>query len=287
MNHGWFSKMMLRPFQRTSKVRSPKAAKTSSLYSKKLQTYSSSNPLFSEKVATSRPTLMVAMMPLKLSIQVLVRLFIVISSLRFSSSSFQTSRASCNHRTVTKARRTTRKTTSLSSVGNWVSAVTNTPPSTPLLTPELQVSLVSNTILQGKELARVYRATSDGWSAIDFHRGVDEKGSCLVVALTRSGQLIGGYNPVGWRSTDDYYNSNAAFLWYEQGGKGIKCPVLSGGTYGNLNRLYEPASSVCVPFFDTPHTSEIHIMIFLFIELVHHSTLDDVHDTPTRKRRHI
>ena len=31
-------------------------------------------------------------------------------------------------------------------------------------------------------------------------------------------------------STDDYGSTNAAFLWYEKGGgKGVKCPILSGG----------------------------------------------------------
>jgi hypothetical protein len=184
---------------------------------------------------------------LKLSTQILVCLVFVTSLLRFSSS-FQTRIASCNTRTIAKARKImTRTTISFSSLGNWVSGVTNTPPSSPLLSSDLRVSLVSNTILQGKELARVYRATSDGWSAIDFHRAVDEKGSCLVVALTRSGQLIGGFNPVGWRSTDDYYNSNAAFLWYEQGGKGMKCPILTGGMYReNLTELMNMPMG-CVP----------------------------------------
>jgi hypothetical protein len=30
-------------------------------------------------------------------------------------------------------------------------------------------------------------------------------------------------------SSDDYGNTNNAFLWFEQNGKGVKCPVLSGG----------------------------------------------------------
>jgi len=52
-----------------------------------------------------------------------------------------------------------------------------------------------------------------------------------VIALSRSGKRFGGFNPLGWMSTDDYGSTNAAFLWYDGGGKGgvEKCPVLAGG----------------------------------------------------------
>lgn len=79
------------------------------------------------------------------------------------------------------------------------------------------------------DLGRVYKATKDGWSAINFHECVDGKGSAIVVALSKSGKRFGGFNPLGWMSSDDYGNSNAAFLWYEQGGKSLKCPILAGG----------------------------------------------------------
>lgn len=118
----------------------------------------------------------------------------------------------------------------LAAVGNWISGVTNTAPSQPLLTKELETSLVSKTSLQNVELECVYKGSSNGWSAVNFHKCVDGKGSGLVVALTRSGQLFGGFNPAGWRSTDDYYNSNSAFLWFEAANEQVvKCPVLPGG----------------------------------------------------------
>ena len=115
-------------------------------------------------------------------------------------------------------------------IGNFLSGVTGTPPSKPLLTQELQDSLVAGTSLQDKELKCVYKASQDGWSAVNFHQCVDGKGSGLVVALSRSGQVFGGFNPNGWSSTDDYYSSNSAFLWFAQGTKATKCPVLTGGT---------------------------------------------------------
>jgi TLD len=122
----------------------------------------------------------------------------------------------------------------LNSMVNWISGVTNSPPSKPLLTESLKSALTAGTSLQDKELDCVYKASNDGWSAIDFHKSVDERGSGLVVALSRSGQVFGGFNPLGWRSTDDYYQSNAAFLWYSDmnGDKATLCPILVGGTYG-------------------------------------------------------
>mmetsp|Transcript_24610 Transcript_24610/g.28161 ORF Transcript_24610/g.28161 Transcript_24610/m.28161 type:complete len:266 (-) Transcript_24610:199-996(-) len=80
------------------------------------------------------------------------------------------------------------------------------------------------------DLQCVYKASKDGWSAIDFHNCCDGRGSGLVVVLTNSGKKIGGFNPIGWQSTDDYGTTNAAFLWYiNNGGTIKKCPVLSGG----------------------------------------------------------
>jgi hypothetical protein len=42
--------------------------------------------------------------------------------------------------------------------------------------------------------------------------------------------LFGGFNPAGWRSTDDYYSSSAAFLWTRISGQTVKFPVLPGGS---------------------------------------------------------
>ena len=85
------------------------------------------------------------------------------------------------------------------------------------------------------DLVRAYRATEDGWSAMDFHAAVDGRGSAIVIAMSRSGKVFGGYNPLGWMSTDDYGNSNSAFLWFRRGGgigrasSSVKLPILPGG----------------------------------------------------------
>ena len=45
------------------------------------------------------------------------------------------------------------------------------------------------------DLQCVYKASVDGWSAIDFHEKVDSRGSALVVCLSSSGKRFGGYCP--------------------------------------------------------------------------------------------
>jgi len=85
---------------------------------------------------------------------------------------------------------------------------------------------------RGGELRCVYKASRDGWSAIQFHEKVDNLGSGLVVVKTAlGGKIFGGFNPSGWRSTDDYTTSTTAFLWCLQGGgqKVIQYPVQRGG----------------------------------------------------------
>ena len=118
---------------------------------------------------------------------------------------------------------------SSSPLGDLFSGITGVVPSS--LDPPSD--LLENTSLDpGRgdvNIGRVYKATKDGWSAVDFHRCVDDRGSALVVALSKSGRRFGGFNPLGWMSCDDYANSNAAFLWFEKGGRGVKCPILPGG----------------------------------------------------------
>lgn len=116
-----------------------------------------------------------------------------------------------------------------SSLGDLFSGITGSAPSK--LDPPIE--LLSGTTIdpskQGVDLACVYKGTKDGWSAVDFHECVDGRGSAIVVALTSSGKRFGGYNPLGWMSTDDYASSNAAFLWCQKNSKAIQIPILSGG----------------------------------------------------------
>nr|AFK33890.1 unknown [Lotus japonicus] len=45
-------------------------------------------------------------------------------------------------------------------------------------------SLVDKTFLKGKELKCCYRATIDGFSAVDFHNCCDFKGPCVIIGYT-------------------------------------------------------------------------------------------------------
>ncbi|KAL6868344.1 hypothetical protein ACP4OV_015189 [Aristida adscensionis] len=79
------------------------------------------------------------------------------------------------------------------------------------------MSLVANTHLRGRELRCCYKATVDGFGAADFHRRCDFKGPCVVVGRTAAGAgglRFGGFSPEGYRSTDDYYDTLDAFLFY-------------------------------------------------------------------------
>ena len=40
------------------------------------------------------------------------------------------------------------------------------------------------------------------------------QGPCVVVGYTGGGFLFGGFSPEGYRSTDDYYDTLDAFLFY-------------------------------------------------------------------------
>jgi len=115
-------------------------------------------------------------------------------------------------------------------LGAALFVATSTAPSR-LVSPSVLDSIIAGTFLEQRPLQRVYKASRDGWSAIAFHEAVDGLGSAVVVARSLTGQTFGGFNPNGFRSTDDYYSSSAAFLWcLQRGGRVVvKLPVLPGG----------------------------------------------------------
>ena len=123
--------------------------------------------------------------------------------------------------------------TSLHMINSFVQGLTGKAPEE-IISPALQADLLANSNIDpargNVDLQCVYKASRDGFSAVDFHNNCDGRGSGLVVLLTKSGKVFGGYNPIGWDSTDDYGNTNSAFLWYKKGAdKAVKINVLSGG----------------------------------------------------------
>ena len=154
---------------------------------------------------------------------------LVICSL-FISVAFVESRAPLTFVIPSKPYRNINFNSRLNSIGNFFAGVSGVTPSQ-LLEPSWKPELLRGTSLQDTDLECAYKASRDGWSAVDFHSKVDNRGSCLVVGLTRTGVIFGAFNPLGWMSTDDYGTSNAAFLWFVKGKKVVKCPVLQGGTF--------------------------------------------------------
>ncbi|KAE9447876.1 hypothetical protein C3L33_20222, partial [Rhododendron williamsianum] len=75
-------------------------------------------------------------------------------------------------------------------------------------------SLVAKTFLKGRELKCCYKATLDGFSATAFHNCSDFKGPCVIIGWTNNSFKFGAFNPEGYRSTDDYYETFDAFLFY-------------------------------------------------------------------------
>lgn len=119
-----------------------------------------------------------------------------------------------------------------SPLGDIFSGITGQAPKSLQYPPDVLTGTNIDPDRPNVDVQRVYKASQDGWSAVNFHDCVDGRGSALVVALSRSGKKFGGFNPLGWMSTDDYGSSNAAFLWFESGAKAVRCPVLSGGNAG-------------------------------------------------------
>ena len=110
-----------------------------------------------------------------------------------------------------------------------IAATTGLTPAATGLTPP-SAELVAGTSLAGKNLECAYLASRDGWGASDFHRCVDDCGSTLVVCETQRGLTFGGFNPLGYRSTDDYGGTANAFIFYEDGeGVAKKSRVLGSG----------------------------------------------------------
>ncbi|PON57075.1 TLDc domain containing protein [Parasponia andersonii] len=75
-------------------------------------------------------------------------------------------------------------------------------------------SLLDKTFLRGRELKCCYKASVDGFSASEFHNFCDFKGPCVIIGYTNKSFKFGAFNPEGYRSTDDYYDTFDAFLFY-------------------------------------------------------------------------
>ncbi|KAJ4819130.1 Interferon-induced protein 44 [Rhynchospora pubera] len=108
------------------------------------------------------------------------------------------------------------------------------------------LSLVSKTHLRGRELKCCYRASIDGFGANDFHRCSDFKGPCVIIGYATNNFKFGAFNPEGYRSTDDYYDTFDAFLFYwkdpsTEGAKNDEDPIILPKIGGSGAALFDYA----------------------------------------------
>ncbi|KAA0053055.1 TLDc [Cucumis melo var. makuwa] len=102
--------------------------------------------------------------------------------------------------------------------------------------------LASSTVyFTGKELKCCYKATSDGFSATDFHACCDFKGPCVIIGYTDKSFKFGAFNPEGYRSTDDYYDTFDAFLFYWKDNEDNADPIVLPKVGGSGAALFDYA----------------------------------------------
>jgi len=59
----------------------------------------------------------------------------------------------------------------------------------------------------------LYVASKDGQSSSNFHSKCDGKGATVVIVLTTSGNVFGGYSAASWASSGGYYKTETSFLF--------------------------------------------------------------------------
>jgi len=59
----------------------------------------------------------------------------------------------------------------------------------------------------------LYRATTHGWDASNFHGQCDGKGETITVVKSTNGNVFGGYNPVSWSQNGQYSNDSKTFIF--------------------------------------------------------------------------
>ncbi|RGB38438.1 hypothetical protein C1646_812616 [Rhizophagus diaphanus] len=64
------------------------------------------------------------------------------------------------------------------------------------------------------EFNLIYRASRDGYTNTAFHEKCDNKGATIVVIkITNSEQIVGGYNPLFWDSSNTFISTCDSFLF--------------------------------------------------------------------------
>ncbi|RHZ74168.1 hypothetical protein Glove_227g146 [Diversispora epigaea] len=79
-----------------------------------------------------------------------------------------------------------------------------------------------------KEFKLIFRGTRDGFTPSSFHKKCDNKGSCVVILKVKeNGNILGGYNPLGWKGKDIWGYTEDSFLFSLGDGTTTKNVILS------------------------------------------------------------
>jgi hypothetical protein len=88
----------------------------------------------------------------------------------------------------------------------------------------------------------LYRASRDSYSLASFHAKCDNKGPTIVVAkITNSEQIVGGYNPLQWDSSNTWKSTIDSFIYLFTDRKDIKTAKVgySNGNQYSIRNLSE------------------------------------------------
>lgn len=87
----------------------------------------------------------------------------------------------------------------------------------------------------------IYKGTKDGFNSTTFHSKCDNKGETVVVILSDSGNIFGGYTPQPWANTNQYTYDTNTFL-FSLVNKNGKAPIKIGNNTNNKNSIYNASS---------------------------------------------
>ena len=97
-------------------------------------------------------------------------------------------------------------------------------------------------LLKGKQLQLLFRATRDGWRYYEFHDRCDNKGPTLTLIKTVEGRVCGGYTSVSWDTRRSYKTDSESYLFtlnpnhtfvVKQPDGAIECNRKWGPMFGN------------------------------------------------------
>ncbi|PKC55455.1 hypothetical protein RhiirA1_475575, partial [Rhizophagus irregularis] len=91
------------------------------------------------------------------------------------------------------------------------------------------------------------RGTRDGFAPRKFHEICDNQSHTVTIIKVRDGnEILGGYNPIAWKSKDDYSYTKESFIFSFKDNNNIENHILSRVNYENL--AIKNSSSSCSSF---------------------------------------